>query len=245
MGGYGFLRLAFPIFPAAAAAASPLLAFLGVVGIVYGALAAWAQEDIKKLVAYSSVSHMGFVVLGISSLDRAAVSGAVFQMVSHGILTGALFLLVGILYERRHTRMISDFGGLARVMPRYAAAFLVISLGSIGLPGLSGFVGEFLILNGSFGAAVLVSPVLWVAIAVVGIVLGAAYMLGLYERVFLGEVTFEENRGLPDLNWREGIAIGVPVLLAVALGLAPGLVLSRIETAVSTTLGWVEKGMLR
>ncbi len=232
MGGYGILRLAHPMAPDAALFFAPGLGLLGVIGILYGAYLAWVQQDMKKLVAYSSVSHMGFVVLGLASLVPQATSGAVFQMIAHGISTGALFMLVGILYQRRHTRMLLDFGGLAKITPKLAAAFILITLASIGLPGLCGFVGEFLILVGSFGAPALAYPKIFVALSVIGIVLGAVYMLTLVERIFLGGVRFEENRKVSDLNWREGLAVLVPVILAIWLGIQPNVVLSRVSPSV-------------
>lgn len=232
MGGYGLLRLAIPLFPDAARTMAPYLGLLGVIGIVYGAYVALAQEDMKKLVAYSSVSHMGFVALGLASLSTIGMGGAVFQMIAHGLSTGALFLLVGMLYERRHTRMLADFGGLAKVTPRLAVAFFVVTMASIGLPGLCGFVGEFMILSGSFRSWGLGSPAWLVGFATLGIVLGAAYMLMLYERVFLGTVRCEENRGLQDLKWNEMLTLAMPIILAIWLGLQPNIILSRIRLPI-------------
>ncbi|MDM7915000.1 MAG: NADH-quinone oxidoreductase subunit M, partial [Candidatus Eisenbacteria bacterium] len=189
LGTYGFLRFAIPLFPDAAARFQPLLLTLAAIGIVYGALVAMVQTDIKKLVAYSSVSHLGYVMLGLFSFNLEAFSGALYQMLNHGLSTGALFLLVGILYERRHTRQIADYGGIAKRVPLYTAAFLLVTLSSIGLPGLNGFVGEFLILLGAFGAnrtAAIVSTT--------GVVLGAAYMLWLTQRFLFGPMRHEENR---------------------------------------------------
>jgi NADH-quinone oxidoreductase subunit M len=234
MGGYGFIRLAIPMFPAAAMSAAPWMALLAVVSILYGAFVAMAQTDMKKLIAYSSVSHMGFVVLGLSSLNVAGIQGAVFQMVAHGITTGSLFLLIGILYDRRHTRMIADFGGIARITPRYATVFMVMTLASIGLPGLCGFVGEFQILSGSFHALVLGAPAWMTGFAVLGIILGAIYMLSLYERVFLGEVKFDENRKLRDLHWLEGLSLALPLIAAIWLGIQPNSILSHISPSVRT-----------
>jgi len=228
MGVYGYMRLAVPLFPAAAAVFAPWLAALGVVGIIYGSLVAWSQRDMKKMVAYSSVAHMGVIVLGIMCLEPAAVSGAVLQMVNHGLSTGALFLLVGVLYERRHTRMIEDYGGLAKVMPGFAAVFMIVTLSSIGLPGLNGFVGEALILFGSFR----VYP--WLAAAAVsGVILSAVYMLGMYQEVVFGPVRHAENKALPDLNAREWLYL-LPILaLIVLIGVCPNPVLRRAETAVN------------
>jgi len=227
MGVYGYLRLAVPLFPAAAAVFAPWLAALGVTGIVYASLVAWAQKDIKKMVAYSSVAHLGLVILGIMSFEPAAVSGAVLQLVNHGLSTGALFLLVGVLYERRHSRLIEDYGGLAKVMPCFSAVFMIVTLSSIGLPGLNGFVGEALILFGSFR----VYP--WLAgAAVSGVVLSAVYMLGMYQQVVFGPVRHPENRILPDLNPREWLYL-LPLLIFIALiGVRPAPFLKRAAAAV-------------
>ncbi len=232
MGAYGLIRLSVPLFPLAAADTAPFLGALGVIGIVYGAYLALSQEDMKKLVAYSSVSHMGFVALGMASLTSLGMTGAIFQLVAHGLSTGSLFLVVGMLYERRHTRMIEDFGGIAKIAPRMGFAFFVILLASIGLPGLCGFVGEFMILTGSYQGILLGHPVFFVAVATSGIVLGAAYMLILYERVFLGTLKFEENRQLRDLNLLEGTVLALPILMMVWLGLSPDPVISRVAPAV-------------
>lgn len=234
MGGYGLLRLGLPLFPEGAQFCAPFLAGLAVIGIVYGAAVALVQEDIKRLVAYSSVSHMGFVVLGMASMTSLGIAGSVFQMIAHGLSTGALFLLVGMLYDRRHTRNMADYGGLAKVTPRLAVAFFIITLASIGLPGMCGFVGEFLILTGSFHALSLIHPAWFVGISVTGIVLGAAYMLVMYERVFWGEVKFEENRSLRDLSWTEGLSLAVPLILVIWLGIQPNRVLHYISPAVKT-----------
>ena len=191
MGGYGLIRLAFPLFPEAAWLFAPLLATLSVIAIVYGALVAMVQPDMKKLVAYSSVSHMGFVVLGIAAFNIQGVQGASYQMLAHGVSTGALFCLVGMLSDRRHTRLITEFGGLKSLMPRFTAVALVITLSSIGLPGMNGFIGEFLIMFGAFK---------WdsrfVVIAALGVILSAVYMLWMFQRVFYGKVTNDHNKGL-------------------------------------------------
>src|SRR5216684_984680 len=206
MGTYGLVRFAFPLFPVAATFFAPYLAALAVVGIIYGALVAMVQPDLKKVVAYSSVSHLGFVVLGLFAFNVQGVEGAVYQMLNHGLSTGALFLLVGVVYERRHTRLISEYGGLWKQVPLYASIFMVVMLSSIGLPGLNGFVGEFLILLGTFKA----NP--WAgALAVSGVVLGAVYMLWMYQRVIFGPIKNEENAKLVDLSRRE-VAIFVPIL---------------------------------
>jgi NADH-quinone oxidoreductase subunit M len=227
MGAYGFLRFSLPLFPNAASEFAPYLIAAGVAGIVYGSLLAMVQGDFKKLVAYSSIAHMGFVVLGIFSLSVHGITGSLVQMVSHGLATGALFLLVGVLYERRQTRAIDDFGGLARPMPVFAALFGAFTMCSIGLPGLSGFVGEILVLLGGFSAAPWAT-----AIACSGVVLGAGYMLWLYRRVALGPVDNPENRGLIDLDWRER-AIFISLLLPILwIGLYPNPVLRRVEPSV-------------
>jgi len=235
MGTYGFVRFVMPLFPDVLPIAMPWVGILAVVGIVYGALVAMIQPDMKKLVAYSSVSHLGFVMLGLSSMTVVGVQGAVYQMVGHGLSTGALFFLVGVIYERRHTRMIADFGGLWQQMPRYAVCFLLVMLASIGLPGLNGFVGEFLILLGTFRTA----PVL-AAVAVSGVVLGAVYMLWMYQRVMFGPVTHDENRSLEDMKPRE-LAVLAPILaFIVLLGVYPMPVLEKMEPSVDAILGRAE-----
>jgi len=216
MGTYGFVRLSLPILPKATLELLPWMAGLSIVGILYGALVAMAQKDVKKLVAYSSVSHLGFVMLGLFALNPAGISGSVLQMINHGLSTGALFLLVGIIYERRHTRLISDFGGLSSVMPVYAGIFMVITLSSIGLPALNGFIGEFTILVGVFNRVWW-----WAALAAIGIVLGAAYMLWMYQRMFFGPLTNPENEGLEDLNKREILYLVPIVVLCFWIGLYP------------------------
>ena len=216
MGTYGFLRFCLPLFPDATYDFAPLVFALAVIGIVYGALVSTVQPDLKKLVAYSSVSHLGFVMLGLFALNQQGLVGGVIQMVNHGLSTGALFLLVGMIYERRHTRLIADFGGLWAVIPAFSALFLVVSLSSLGLPGLNGFVGEFLMLVGAFQ----VNP--WLAaVATTGIIFAAVYLLWMYQRVIFGEVTHEENRRLTDLSLREW-AVLVPLLvLIVWIGVYP------------------------
>jgi len=237
MGTYGFLRFALPLFPDATRYFTPLFSWLAIVGILYGALVAMIQPDLKKLVAYSSVSHLGFVVLGIFALTVQGVEGAILQMVNHGLSTGALFLLVGMLYERRHTRLIQDFGGLARTIPVFTAAFLIVTLSSIGLPGLNGFVGEFLILVGTFRI-----NVLYAALAMLGIILAAVYMLWMFQRVMFGPVTEDANRRLPDLTPRE-VAVLVPVLvLIVWIGIYPQPFLRTTEASVKQLLAQVHMG---
>ncbi|HEX7088425.1 MAG TPA: NADH-quinone oxidoreductase subunit M [Vicinamibacterales bacterium] len=231
MGTYGLIRFAYPLFPEAALYFTPLIAALAVVGIVYGALVAMVQPDMKKLVAYSSVSHLGFVVLGICALNANGMQGAVYQMVAHGVSTGGLFLIVGMLSDRRHTRLIAEFGGLKRVMPRLTAAFLIITLSSIGLPSLNGFIGEFLVLLGAF---------LWewrfAAVAATGVILSAVYMLWMVQRVFYGEVTNEHNRALPDLTPREWVVITPVVAMAILMGVLPNIFLAPTAAAVDKTV---------
>jgi NADH-quinone oxidoreductase subunit M len=237
MGTYGLVRFSFPLFPHAAAVFAPYLALLAVVGIVYGALVAMVQPDLKKLVAYSSVSHLGFVVLGIAALNVQGLQGAVYQMLNHGVSTGALFLLVGMLSDRRHTRLIAEFGGLKGVMPRFVAVFMLITLSSIGLPGLNGFVGEFLILLGAFRW----NP-RFAIVAALGVILSAVYMLWMFQRVNYGVVTNEANRSLPDLSVRERWVIVPTVVAAVFMGIAPSVFLRPMEPAIRKLLGTVNHG---
>ncbi len=235
MGLYGFIRFAYPLFPLAAELFAPYLAGLAVIGIVYGSLVAWAQHDIKKLVAYSSVAHLGFCVLGVVAFNVIATSGAVLQMINHGISTGALFLLVGVLYDRRHTREISEYGGLAAQVPVFAFLFLVFTLSSIALPLTNGFIGEFLILTGSFQ----VFPVL-TAISTLGVILGAVYMLTLYLRTMFGELDTARNGNLKDVN-RHELAALVPLLVLVfVIGLFPQPFLRAIEPSVAAWKGAVQ-----
>jgi NADH-quinone oxidoreductase subunit M len=227
MGTYGFLRFAIPLFPVAAIDFTPAIMTLSVIGIIYGSLVAMVQSDIKKLVAYSSVAHLGFVMLGIFALNVHGLTGGVLQMINHGLSTGALFILVGMLYERRHTRQIADFGGIARPMPVFAACFGIVTMSSIGLPMLNGFVGEFLILVGAFLAA----PI-FAIFATSGVVLSAAYMLWMYRRVVFGPVDNPENRGLIDLGLREKIVMMAMVIPIIWIGVYPNPLLRRIEPSV-------------
>jgi NADH-quinone oxidoreductase subunit M len=236
MGGYGFLRVAIPLFPAAAYRFAPLLGVLAVIGIVYGALVSLVQPDLKKLVAYSSVAHLGFVMLGIASLTTTAMVGSVYQMLNHGISTGALFFLVGMLYDRRHTRAIAQFGGLKNVMPWYAAIFLLICLSSMAVPGFNGFVGEFLILIGSWPFS---RPL--TVVASLGVVLAAAYILWMVQRVLYGEVTNEKNRALADLSAREVVILLPLVALALFMGVASPLFTRSIEPSVDSLLRQVKQ----
>jgi NADH-quinone oxidoreductase subunit M len=237
MGTYGLVRFAFPLFPDAAMFFAPYLATLAVIGILYGALVAMVQPDLKKLVAYSSVSHLGFVVLGIAAMNTQGVQGAVYQMLNHGVTTGALFLIVGMLSDRRHTRLIADFGGLKHVMPRLAAAFLIVTLSSIGLPGLNGFVGEFLILLGAFRWRSVFA--VWAA---VGVILSAVYMLWMFQRVNYGEVANEKNQSLRDLSPREWWTLGPTLAMALLMGVAPMLFLKPIEPSVDRLVERVSRG---
>jgi len=235
MGTYGFLRFCLPLFPDASLSFGPIVFTLAVIGIIYGACVCTVQPDLKKLVAYSSVSHLGFVMLGIFTLTPQGLVGGVIQMVNHGLSTGALFLMVGMIYERRHTRLIADFGGLWQVMPAFSALFLVVSLSSLGLPGLNGFVGEFLILLGAFQVN---RPV--AVLATTGIILAAVYTLWMYQRVILGEITHEENRRLPDLTPREW-AVLVPVLLFIVwIGVYPVAFTGKTEASVQALIAEVE-----
>ncbi|MCB1182439.1 NADH-quinone oxidoreductase subunit M [bacterium] len=235
MGTYGMLRFAMPLFPEGVAHFAPLINTLAVIGIIYGALVALVQPDVKKLVAYSSVSHLGFVVLGLFSLSQTGVAGGIFQMLAHGLSTGALFLLVGVIYERRHTREIAEFGGLAHGMPLYAVFFMIATLASIGLPGLAGFVGEFMILFGTFSSQALHGRLLAV-LAATGVVLGAIYMLWMYQRVFLGKRSNEKNEGLPDLSLREMVVLVPLVVFMFWLGVQPGLVLDRLGPSIDKVM---------
>jgi NADH-quinone oxidoreductase subunit M len=228
MGTYGFLRFSLPILPDATRYFVPYVATLCIIGIVYGALVALAQKDWKRLVAYSSVSHMAMVMLGMFALNPVGITGSIIQQLNHGISTGALFLIVGIVYERRHTREISEYGGLSKVMPVYAAIFLIMTMSSIGLPTLNGFIGEFLILQGAFTYSKW-----WAAVAASGVVLGAAYMLYLYQRTMFGKIENPKNEGLLDLSHREFATFAPLLVLAVWIGLYPSPFLRRIESSVN------------
>ena len=240
MGTYGFLRFNLPLFPQAAVRLAPFMATLAVIGILYGAAVSYAQTDVKKLVAYSSVSHLGFVMLGLFSLNAQGIQGGILQMINHGLSTGALFLIVGMIYERRHTRDMDAFGGLWKIMPVYGALTLIVTLSSMGLPGLNGFVGEFTILLGAWGAGQPGAPLgsYWFAgLAAVGVILAAVYMLFMFQKLFLGPVTNDENSKLRDINWREIITL-VPLLVFIFwIGLYPkpffGLMAPAVEKLVS------------
>jgi len=235
MGVYGFLRFAIPLFPEAAMAYTPWIVGLALVGIVYGALVAMVQGDVKKLVAYSSVSHLGFVMLGLFVWNTQGLAGGILQSINHGLSTGALFLAVGILYERRHTREIADFGGLSETLPWFAAMFLIVCLSSIGLPGLNGFIGEFLVLLGAFRAWPLVS-----AVAATGVILAAVYLLWMYQRVMFGPITNEKNRGLPDLSKREFWTLAPVIFFIVWIGVYPNTFLRKLDVSVSELLARVQ-----
>jgi NADH-quinone oxidoreductase subunit M len=236
MGTYGLIRFSLPFFPDISRQFAWAISFLAVVGIIYGALVAMVQPDMKKLVAYSSVSHLGFIILGIFSFKMEGMEGAVYQMLNHGVSTGALFLLVGMIYERRHTRAIAEFGGIAHRMPLYAGAFLIVTLSSIGLPALNGFVGEFLILLGTFG----VRPA-YAAFAATGVILSAVYMLWMYQRVIWGEITNVKNELLADLNMREKVMIVPLLILIVWMGMYSNHFLRPMDASVNRLVHQVEK----
>ncbi len=231
MGTYGMLRFCLPLFPEASRHFAPVVSVLALIGIVYGALAAMVQPDMKKLVAYSSVAHMGFVVLGIFAFNISGLEGAIYQMCSHGVSTGALFLLVGMLYDRRHTRLITEFGGLATTLPVFSTFFLIVTLSSLGLPMLNGFVGEFLIIVGAFHV-----HAAYGALAAVGVVLAAVYLLWMYQRVFFGEVTNPKNRDVPDCDAREKLILVVLVLVILWMGIYPNPFLRRLDTTAAQVL---------
>jgi NADH-quinone oxidoreductase subunit M len=242
MGTYGFMRFSLPMFPDAVndPKVRQVMVALAIIGIIYGALVAMAQKDVKKLVAYSSVSHLGFVMVGLFALNPNGVNGAVMQMINHGISTGALFMLAGILYERRHTYEIAEFGGLASVMPKFSTVFLIVTLSSLGLPLMNNFIGEFLILRGAFEARML-----WGALATVGIILGAAYMLWLYQRVFFGQVANQANQSLHDLDAREFWQFAPLIFLIFWIGVYPSPILSYINPQTETVVAQVSPGYFK
>jgi NADH-quinone oxidoreductase subunit M len=239
MGTYGFVRFNIPLFPDAAVKAAPWMALLAVIGIIYGAAVSYAQQDVKKLVAYSSVSHLGFVMLGLFALNPQGVQGGILQMINHGLSTGALFIIVGMIYERRHTRDMDAFGGLWKVMPVYGVLTLIVTLSSMGLPGLNGFVGEFTILLGAFGSKAIGSP--WYAgLAAIGVILAAVYMLYMFQKMFLGPAENPKNLELKDLNWREIITL-IPILILIFwIGLYPKPFFALIAPAVDNLVAVVE-----
>ncbi len=231
MGTYGFLRFCLPMFPQATLEFVPWISWLALIGIVYGALVAMVQKDMKKLVAYSSVAHLGFVMLGTFALNQQGLTGSLLQQINHGISTGALFLLVGVVYERRHTRLIADYGGIAKAMPVYAVLFLIIALSSIGLPTTNGFVGEFLILLGTFS-----SNTFYGVVATSGVILAAVYLLWMYQRVFYGKIVHEENNKLKDITLVEALPIVVLVVLAIWIGVYPDPLIVRMEPSLQLVL---------
>jgi NADH-quinone oxidoreductase subunit M len=233
MGTYGYLRFAIGLFPEASAELAPNLAGVAVLGgIIYGALCAWKQEDVKRLIAYSSVAHLGYVMLGLFALSQASIEGSVLQMVNHGVSTGMLFLLFGVIYDRRHTRHVDDFGGLAKPMPVYAALFVVATLASVGLPGTNGFIGEFMVITGTFASTKLGHFAGIQAVgAAIGVILGAIYMLMVVQKMFYGPVTKKENRQLHDLSARELVSLAPLTMMIFVIGLFPNLFLSQIKHA--------------
>jgi NADH-quinone oxidoreductase subunit M len=235
MGTYGFLRFCLPLFPNAFLDAVPLISILSIIGITYGGMVSMMQKDIKSLVAYSSVAHLGFVMLGMFALNMQGVEGSILQMINHGISTGALFLIVGMIYERKHTRLIEDFGGIAHVLPVFATFFMIIALSSIALPGTNGFVGEFLIILGTFK-----NNVTYAVLAASGVIIAAVYMLWMYQRVMFGKVTNSADHGLKDLNPRERLILIPLVLVIFWIGLYPKPFLSRMETSVASLLEFTD-----
>lgn len=231
LGGYGFIRFAFPLFPEAVAQYQFFFLALGGVAIVYGAWVATVQPDVKKLVAYSSVSHMGYVIIGLFSLNSIGAAGSIYQMLNHGISTGLLFLLVGMIYERRHTRMISDFGGITKVMPLFAIVFMIATLSSVALPGTNGFVGEFLILLGTWKTSPLIA-----ALGALGVIFGAVYMLWMFQRVMFGPITHKENEGLKDLTPREITVLAPLVFLVFFMGVFPNFFFEKMEPSIERFL---------
>ena len=231
MAGYGFIRFSLGLFPAASEYFVPLIYTLSLIAIIYTSLVALMQEDMKKLIAYSSVAHMGFVTLGIFTLTQQGIEGSIFQMISHGFVSAALFLSVGVVYDRHHTRLISKYGGLVSIMPKYAIVFMVFALGSLGLPGTSGFVGEFLILMGAFKKNILVAT-----IASLGVILGAAYMLWLYRRIVFGKIIHDDLKNMIDLKRFEIITLGSLVIPILFFGFYPEPLMNSIETSVGNIL---------
>ncbi|HSD83612.1 MAG TPA: NADH-quinone oxidoreductase subunit M, partial [Anaerolineae bacterium] len=236
MGTYGFLRFNLPLFPNASREAAPVIAVLAIIGIIYGAIVSFAQTDVKKLVAYSSVSHLGFVMLGIFALNEQGIQGAILQMINHGVSTGALFLLVGFVYERRHTREMDEFGGLWKILPVYGSIMLIVALSSMGLPGLNGFVGEFTILLGTW-----VTQPVWAAFAAIGVILAAVYILTMFQKMFMGETRKEENKHLVDLSRRELWVIVPLVVFIFIIGIYPqpffGTMTTSVNQLVQNVLG--------
>jgi NADH-quinone oxidoreductase subunit M len=231
MGTYGLLRFCLPLFPNASVQLAPYIATLAIIGIIYGALVSMVQPDLKKLIAYSSVSHLGFVVLGIFAMNTISIEGAIYQMLNHGVSTGGLFLVAGMLYDRRHTHLLSEFGGLATPMPVLSGFYLYICLSSLGLPMLNGFVGEFLILLGTFDRSVV-----WAAFAASGVILSAVYLLWSYQRAFYGDVTHEKNRALPDASRRERLLLAVVAIVILWMGIGSPMFISRMERSTANLI---------
>ncbi|MBP9837246.1 MAG: NADH-quinone oxidoreductase subunit M [Proteobacteria bacterium] len=236
MGLYGIIRICVPIFPHAVVETAPVFAILGVVGIIFGALVAWKQTDMKKLVAYSSVSHLGFCVLGYAALNLQGMQGSLLQMLNHGVSTAALFFLVGVLYDQKHTRMIADYGGIGAKLPFFAVMFLIFTLSSIGMPLTNGFIGEFLIMIGGFGVYKYLASA-----ATLGVIFGAIYMLSLYRRVVFGEFNVEKNGDLVDLSFREKFVFTPLLILVFVIGLYPQIFLSKMEKSAAYSLKYLEK----
>jgi NADH-quinone oxidoreductase subunit M len=235
MGGYGFIRFSLPMFPAASAELMWLVFALSMVAVVYTSLVALAQADMKKLIAYSSVAHMAFVTVGLFGFNQQAIEGSIVVMLSHGLVSGALFLCVGVVYDRLHTRDIDAYGGVANVMPRYALLFMLFTMASVGLPGTSGFIGEFLVMLGAFKTST------WaVAVICTGIILGAAYMLFLYRRVVFGVVSRDEVARMPDLTLREGISLGAIAVLVMWMGIAPNVFIDPVREPVKRIVARLE-----
>ena len=231
MAGYGFIRFSLGLFPIASEYFVPLVYFLSLVAIIYTSLVALMQEDMKKLIAYSSVAHMGFVTLGIFTMTQQGIEGSIFQMISHGLVSAALFLSVGVVYERHHTRLISRYGGLVQIMPKYAIVFMVFTLGALGLPGTSGFVGEFLILMGTFKKSFLVAT-----IASLGVILGAAYMLWLYKRIIFGDIIDNQLKSMTDLKKFEILILFSLVIPIIYFGFYPEPLINSMETSIDNLL---------
>jgi NADH-quinone oxidoreductase subunit M len=245
MGTYGLLRFCLPLFPNASVQLAPYIATLAIIGIIYGALVSMVQPDLKKLIAYSSVSHLGFVVLGIFAMNMISIEGAIYQMLNHGVSTGGLFLVAGMLYDRRHTHLISELGGLATPMPVLSGFYLFICLSSLGLPMLNGFVGEFLILLGTFSADVAGTRpgigIWWAAFAASGVILSAVYLLWSYQRAFYGDVTHEKNRALPDASRRERLILAVVAIVILWMGIASPMFISRMERSTANLINQINE----
>jgi NADH-quinone oxidoreductase subunit M len=237
LGSYGMIRVLLPVFPEASVAWAPIIGVLAVIGIIYGAWVSYAQTDAKKLVAYSSVSHMGFIVLGIFALNGQGIQGSILQMINHGISTGGLFLIVGMLYERRHTKALEAYGGLWKALPIFGAISLIITMSSMGLPGLNGFIGEFTILLGTFGSQYL--GFFFALFATLGVILAAVYMLYMFQKVFMGELDKEENKHLHGLNWQEYAALVPIVVIVFLIGIAPSIFFAPMDSTVGSIVAQV------